>query len=302
MEKKDKSTFVIYLILCLITFLIAGYGYILHLNGFGTSGKVKKEVSNIITVFNDLSYIKNNEATIIAKYKNKGINVSYETERLDLNYHFLFEDVLGEKRLKIEYSPSSAATAEEIVKAMIDASSVINGNREKLIFENYKYTDFYTANLEEHGIEIRLYNGTITTTFAINENIFKKLQDTHFGEDLSVPYITFEELDNLNSDLELKKSFLLEKETMMLYAINKAPETILYISDSANDKNNTYETIMSAIKRINENIYKEILKNKFKFDKDYEGTNYKIEINPTEIENNHTMNSEQVIKITIMVN
>ena len=44
MEKKDKSTFVIYLILCLITFLIAGYGYILHLNGFGTSGKVKKEV------------------------------------------------------------------------------------------------------------------------------------------------------------------------------------------------------------------------------------------------------------------
>ena len=47
----------------------------------------------------------------------------------------------------------------------------------------------------------------------------------------------------------------------MLYAVNKGPETIIYVSDSANDETNIYETTMSAIKRVNENIYKEIIKN-----------------------------------------
>lgn len=302
MEKKDKSNFIIYLVLCLISFLIAGYGYILNISGFGSSGKIKKELSNIITVFNDISYIKNNAANIEATYKNKGINVKYETDRVDINYQFTYENILETKILTIKYTPNDASKVEEIIKGMLDASSIINGNQENALFENYKYTDFFSANLQEHGVEIRLNNGTITTRFVINENILKKLQDAHFGEDLSVPHITYEELTNLNSDLEIKKTFLLEKETMMIYAVNKEPETIIYVSDSENNETNTYETTMSAIKRINENIYKEILTNKIKFTANYEGNNYKIEINPTKIENNHTMNSDKVIKITIMIN
>lgn len=302
MEKKDKTNFIIYLVLCLISFFIAGYGYILNISGLGSSGKVKKELSNIITVFNDISYIKNNAADIQATYKNKGISVKYETDRVDIDYQFTYEDVLGRKILTIKYTPSDANKVEEIIKGMIDASSIVNGNQESKIYENYKYTDFFSANLQEHGVEIRLNNGTITTRFVINENIFKKLQDAHFGEDLSVPHITYEELTNLNSDLEIKKTFLLEKETMMIYAVNKEPETIIYVSDSENNETNTYETTMSAIKRINENIYKEILKNKIKFTENYKGTNYTIEVNPTTIENNHTMNSDKVIKITVTVN
>lgn len=302
MEKKDKTNFLICLVLCLLSFFIAGYGYMLNIGGIGSSGKIKKELDNIITVFNNISYIRGNGAKIHASYKNKGINVNYETERADIDYQFTYEEILGQKILTIKYTPNEATKVEEIVQGMIDASSIINGNKEKAIYENYKYTDFFSANLQEHGVEIRLNNGTITTRFLINENILKKLQDTHFNEDTSVPYITFEELTNLNSDLELKKTFLLEKETMMLYAVNKGPETIIYISDSANDETNTYETTMSAIKRINETIYKEIIKNKIKFTQNYDSTNYSIEINPLLIENDHTMNSDQVVKITIQIN
>lgn len=302
MEKKNKTSFIIYLILCLISFLIGGYGYMLNIGGLGSSGEIKKELSNIINVFNDISYIKSNVAEIQATYKNKGINVTYESERVDTNYQFTYEDVLGSKILTIKYTPNEATRAEEIIQGMIDASSIINGNREEEIFDAYKYSDFFTANLQEHGIEIRLNNGTITTRFVINENILKKLQAAHFNEELTVPYITYEELTNLNSDLEMKKTFFLEKETMMIYSVNKEPETILYVSDSSNDETNTFETIMSAIKRLDENIYKEILKNKIKFTENYEGSNYKIEINPETIENNQVMNSDKVIKITIMVN
>ncbi len=302
MEKKDKSKIFIYLLLCIISFIIAGYGYILNMSGQGSSGEIKKELSNIISVFNDISYIKGNVAKIQATYKNKGINVKYETDRVDVNYQFTYENILGKKILTIKYTPNDANIVEEIIQGMIDASSIINGNQEKIIFDNYKYTDFFTANLQEHGVEIRLNNGTLTTRFVINENILKKLQETHFGEDLSVPYITFEELSDFNNELEFKKSFLLDKETMMLYAVNKGPETIIYVSDSANDETNIYETTMSAIKRVNENIYKEIIKNKIKFTENYEGTNYKIELNPEKIENNHTMNSDKVIKVTIMIN
>ena len=300
MEKKDKSSFIIYLVLCLISFLIAGYGYMLNISGVGSSGKVKKELANIINVFNEISYIKNDAAEIKATYKNKGISVNYETERIDVDYQFTYEEILGKKILTIKYTPTSADKVEIIIKGMIDASSMLNGNHEQAIYEKYKYTDFFKANLQEHGVEVRLNNGTITTRFTINENILKKLQDTHFNEDLTVPYITFEELTNLNSDLEIKKSYLLEKETMMLYAVNKGPQTILYVSDSAKDETNTYETIMSAIKRIDEKIYKEIIKNKYKFTENYEGNNYIIELNPETIENEHTMNSDKVIKITII--
>ena len=63
------------------------------LNGYGKTGQIKQDLNKVIKVYNSLTQVKNNVASIKAKYKNKSIVVDYITEQVEIEYTFKYENV-----------------------------------------------------------------------------------------------------------------------------------------------------------------------------------------------------------------
>ena len=199
MAKEEQKNLLMWISLCLISFILCGLGIMFYYKGYGTNGRIRKNLLPIVEKFNKLGNIKAMGSKINAEYKEKQIIVNYITDSLDLDYIFTFEEKSELKMLKITYKETDDK-AQMIVNNMIDTISILNGNREKELFEKYKFENFYQTRISEHGIEAQKINGNIEVLIATEVNVIEKIREITF-EDVKIPYIAYDDIKNINNEL-----------------------------------------------------------------------------------------------------
>lgn len=297
MTKEDKTQLIIKLTLCALSFLICAYGFILRSNGYGKTGQIKKDLTEVIKVYNSLSQIENNVADIKAKYKNKSIVVNYSTKRVDIDYIFKYEKIGNLKTIKLEYKEGDSARAEDVTKAMIEAISVTAGNQEGKVFSQYTYLNFYKTELE-NGIKIESDDGTITIQIVLQTNLLDNIKDIFFEESLTT-HISIEDLTELTKDLKNNEKYLITKGNIMLYVVDQENTYEIYTSDRQQNVKNMYETIMSTLNILDKELYNELLTKNIDITNEVRNEKYSIDIKPEKITYNQIMNDEYVIKFAL---
>ena len=173
MSEINKKRLVIWGVIFVILLLIGGGGYALNYAGYGSEGKIRAEVTKYIEKFNNLEQVRtmNKSADKSAKagLSSDGIAVEYKNGKIKVKVNFKFVEENGIKYLQTTYN-SSDTSYEEVVKLMIDAVGVENGNMEGKIFQSFDYNDFYSTQLAQ-GIKLKKVNNTIDAKINLNANI-----------------------------------------------------------------------------------------------------------------------------------
>ena len=168
MTKEEQKKLLMWIALCLGSFILFGLGVMFYYKGYGTNGRIRKDLIPIVEIYNKLGNIKAMGSKINAEYKEQKIIINYVTDSLDLDYVFTYEEKSGLKILKTTFNETDDK-ASLIVNNMIDAISIKNGNREKEMFEKYKFANFYQTRISEHGIEAQKINGIIEVQISWEE-------------------------------------------------------------------------------------------------------------------------------------
>ena len=297
MTKKDKFHLIKWITLCALAFLLCAYGFILQLNGYGKTGKIRQDLTKIVKIYNSLSTTQNNIAKIKEKYKNKKIVVNYKLNEEETKYTFKYEKNGEFKTITITYLSKDSSKVEDIVKGMIEAISITAGNQEGKVFSQYKYQNFYKTELKD-GVSIRQNGNYITAQLVLETNLLENIKDIFFEESFTT-HVSIEDLEDLEKDLENNEKFLITKGNVMLYVVEKENEYLIYSSDKEQNKKNIYESIMSVISILNTDAYNDIINSKIDITQESIRNNYKSEINPEKIEYNQIMNNSFVVKVTL---
>lgn len=297
MTKKDKFHLIKWITLCALAFLLCAYGFILQLNGYGKTGKIRQDLTKIVKIYNSLSTTQNNIAKIKAKYKNKKIVVNYKLNEEETKYTFKYEKNGEFKTITITYLSKDSSKVEDIVKGIIEAISITAGNQEGKVFSQYKYQNFYKTELKD-GVSIRQNGNYITAQLVLETNLLENIKDIFFEESFTT-HVSIEDLEDLEKDLENNEKFLITKGNVMLYVVEKENEYLIYSSDKEQNKKNIYESIMSVISILNTDAYNDIINSKIDITQESIRNNYKSEINPEKIEYNQIMNNSFVVKVTL---
>lgn len=297
MAKEEQKNLLMWISLCLISFLLCGLGIMFYYKGYGTNGRIRKNLLPIVETFNKLGNIKAMGSKINAEYKEKQIIVNYITDSLDLDYIFTFEEKSELKMLKITYKETDDK-AQMIVNNMIDTISILNGNREKELFEKYKFENFYQTRISEHGIEAQKINGNIEVLIATEVNVIEKIREITF-EDVKIPYIAYDDIKNINNELKENSKYVKIKGTTMLYVVETKNKYIIYCSDETNNEEYIKKTLLTTVSLISPNVYSEITASKINIIKNITKKSYSIQTNPTKIEDNQVMNGSFIVNVTI---
>ena len=294
MSKEDKKQLIFKITLCALSFLICAYGFILRLNGYGKTGEIQKDLTEIVKIYNSLSQVEDNVADIKAKYRNKSIIVNYSTSRVDIDYEFKYEKIDNFKTIKLEYKEGDSARAEDVTRAMIEAVSMTAGNEEGKVFSQYTYQNFYKTQLKD-GIKIESNDGIVTIQIVLQTNLLDNIKDMFFEESLTT-HISIEDLSDLGRDLRNNQKFLITKGNIMLYVALENDTYEVYTSDKEENVKNMYESIMSVVNILNKNLYNELLNKNIDITNEITTDTYSIDIKPEQITFNQIMNDGYVIK------
>lgn len=179
MEGLTKKRFTVWMVLFVLLILLAGGGIGSHFMGYGKSGEVRKEVSPIIDRYNKLTAVvalnASEETKMKANLTSDGIQVTYVGKNGPSKTKFVYKTDGNLKYLEASYNRSEA-DAENIVKYMIDAVSVHNGNTENKVFERHNLNDFYSTTLVQ-GVRLSVNGSSITAKINIGTNILANLKD-----------------------------------------------------------------------------------------------------------------------------
>lgn len=276
MKKGNKTRLIVWGLVWIIVLTLGGFGYYSYLNGHGIKGEVRQNLKPIVETFNKLKGLetyKNAGITINAEIKDTEIIVTYKTTGATATFTFDYQNISNEKVLHMKYSSADEATANVIIKSMIESVSIINNHKEGEVFNRFKLEDFYNTTILE-GIQIK--NGSNENEIYIN--IGKSILDTKKPE-IKAVIIVRNDLNNLDAELTANKEFLLNKETVTLYVTESTKEYAIYIVDT-NETNDNYTSVTNVIKEItDEETYIKFTTNIKSLDKAQEFENIKITIN-----------------------
>ena len=252
MKKGNKGRLIFWGIIWIIVLALAGGGYYGYLSGHGVKGEVRHNLKPIVEKFNNLKGLesyKNAGITISAEIKGTQIVVTYKTTGATATFTFDYQTISTEKVLYMKYSSADEATANLIIKSMIESVSMVNGHNEGEVFDTYKYKleDFYNTSIID-GVQIKSVTNSNEVYIDINKSVIDGMNEKN--NNLNLIEITTEDLTTLKTDLETTNEFLKEKETVTLYILNTQTSYNIYITDTNTKGNKNYESVTNVIKEL----------------------------------------------------
>ncbi len=252
MKKGNKGRLIFWGIIWIIILALAGGGYYGYLSGHGVKGEVRHNLKPIVEKFNNLKGLesyKNAGITISAEIKGTQIVVTYKTTGATATFTFDYQTISTEKVLYMKYSSADEATANLIIKSMIESVSMVNGHNEGEVFDTYKYKleDFYNTSIID-GVQIKSVTNSNEVYIDINKSVIDGMNEKN--NNLNLIEITTEDLTTLKTDLETTNEFLKEKETVTLYILNTQTSYNIYITDTNTKGNKNYESVTNVIKEL----------------------------------------------------
>ncbi len=197
----NKKRLLVWGVIFAIFLIIGGGGFALNYLGYGNSGKVRTEVNSYVDRFNNLSQVKNlnniEGRKVKANLTDSGISVNYKNNAINFTVNFEYKEESGVKYLDTVYNSNDPAQ-EDVVKLMIDAVGVENGNIEGTIFKTFEYSDFYTTQLAQ-GIKLKKINNNVNAKINLKANILA-ISDSGSGSEETITYILVDDTSKNVSD------------------------------------------------------------------------------------------------------
>lgn len=252
MKKGNKGRLIFWGIIWIIVLALAGFGYYSYLSGHGVKGEVRHNLKPIVEKFNSLKGLESYKKagiTINAEIKDTQIIVTYKTTGATATFTFDYQKISTERVLYMKYSSADEATANLIIKSMIESVSMVNGYNEGEVFDVYKYKleDFYNTSIID-GVQIKSVTNSNEVYIDINKSVIDGMKEKN--NNLNLIEITSEDLTTLKTDLETTNEFLKDKETVTLYIINTPTSYNIYITDTNTKGNKNYESVTNVIKEL----------------------------------------------------
>lgn len=307
MKKGNKTRLIFWGIIWIVVLALAGFGYYSYLNGHGIKGEVRHNLKPIVEKFNNLKGLetyKNAGIDINAEIKDTQIVVSYKTSGATASFTFDYQNIASEKVLYMKYSTADEATANLIIKSMIESVSIVNGHTEGEVFNTYKLEDFFNTTILE-GVQIKSVTNGNEIYIDINKSVIDGLKNSGNNENNNTENntpvtINDEDLNSLKNELTAQKESLIQKETVTLYITESDTEYIIYIVDTKDDNNN-YTSVSNVIKTLtNEETLSKFNANIKDLNSNQQFENIKVTINKdvTSIEKLTVKNNVTEIVIT----
>ena len=251
MKKGNKTRLIFWGIIWIVVLALAGFGYYSYLNGHGIKGEVRHNLKPIVEKFNNLKGLetyKNAGIDISAEIKDTQIIVNYKTSGATAAFTFDYQNIASEKVLYMKYSTADEATANLIIKSMIESVSIVNGHTEGEVFNRYKLEDFFNTTILE-GVQIKSVTNGNEIYIDINKSIIDGIKNNENNTENTIVSINEEDLNTLKNDLTTQKESLIQKDTITLYVTENDKEYTIYIVDT-NQKNNNYTSVSNVIKTL----------------------------------------------------
>ena len=131
MKKGNKTRLIFWSIVWVIVLILGGFGYYSYLSGHGVKGEVRHNLKPIVEKFNGLNGLESYKSAginITAEINGTQIVVTYKTSGATATFTFDYQTIATEKILYMKYSSADEATANLIIKSMIESVSMLNGN------------------------------------------------------------------------------------------------------------------------------------------------------------------------------
>lgn len=249
MKKGNKTRLIFWGIIWIVVLGLAGFGYYSYLNGHGIKGEVRHNLKPIVEKFNNLKGLeayKKAGIDISAEIKETQIVVNYKTSGATASFTFDYQNIASEKVLYMKYSTADEATANLIIKSMIESVSIVNGHTEGEVFNTYKLEDFFNTTILE-GVQIKSVTNGNEIYIDINKSIIDGIKNNENNTENTIVSINEEDLNTLKNDLTTQKESLIQKDTITLYVTENTKEYTIYIVDT-NQNNNNYISVSNVIK------------------------------------------------------
>ncbi|MCI7332580.1 MAG: hypothetical protein MSH48_02795 [Mollicutes bacterium] len=249
MKKGNKTRLIFWGIIWIVVLSLAGFGYYSYLNGHGIKGEVRHNLKPIVEKFNNLKGLeayKKAGIDISAEIKETQIVVNYKTSGATASFTFDYQNIASEKVLYMKYSTADEATANLIIKSMIESVSIVNGHTEGEVFNRYKLEDFFNTTILE-GVQIKSVTNGNEIYIDINKSIIDGIKNNENNTENTIVSINEEDLNTLKNDLTTQKESLIQKDTITLYVTENTKEYTIYIVDT-NQNNNNYISVSNVIK------------------------------------------------------
>lgn len=207
MKKGNKTRLIFWGIIWIVVLALAGFGYYSYLNGHGIKGEVRHNLKPIVEKFNNLKGLetyKNAGIDISAEIKDTQIIVNYKTSGATASFTFDYQNIASEKVLYMKYSTADEATANLIIKSMIESVSIVNGHTEGEVFNTYKLEDFLNTTILE-GVQIKSVTNGNEIYIDINKSIIDGLKNSNNNQENTDTTITEEDLTSLKNELTIQK-------------------------------------------------------------------------------------------------
>ena len=249
MKKGNKTRLIFWGIIWIVVLGLAGFGYYSYLNGHGIKGEVRHNLKPIVEKFNNLKGLeayKKAGIDISAEIKETQIVVNYKTSGATASFTFDYQNIASEKVLYMKYSTADEATANLIIKSMIESVSIVNGHTEGEVFNTYKLEDFFNTTIIE-GVQIKSVTNGNEIYIDINKSIIDGIKNNENNTENTIVSINEKDLYTLKNDLTTQKEALIQKDTVTLYVTENDKEYKIYIVDT-NQNNNNYISVSNVIK------------------------------------------------------
>lgn len=249
MKKGNKTRLLFWGIIWIVVLGLAGFGYYSYLNGHGIKGEVRHNLKPIVEKFNNLKGLEGYKKAgidISAEIKETQIVVNYKTSGATASFTFDYQNIASEKVLYMKYSTADEATANLIIKSMIESVSIVNGHTEGEVFNKYKLEDFFNTTIIE-GVQIKSVTNGNEIYIDINKSIIDGIKNNENNTENTIVSINEEDLNTLKNDLTTQKEALIQKDTVTLYVTENTKEYTIYIVDT-NQNNNNYISVSNVIK------------------------------------------------------
>ncbi len=254
MKKGNKTRLLFWGIVWIIVLALAGGGYYSYLSGHGVKGEVRHNLKPIVEKFNNLKGLESYKSAginITAEIKGTQIIVTYKTTGATATFTFDYQTIATEKVLYMKYSSADEATANLIIKSMIESVSMVNGHNEGEVFNTYKLEDFYNTSILD-GVQIKSVTNSNEVYIGINKSVIDGMKNKNNNTNLTE--ITAEDLATLKADLGATNEFYKEKDSTTLYILNTQTSYNIYISDTNAKSNKIYKSITNVIKELTDEV------------------------------------------------
>lgn len=298
MEKGNKNRLIVWGGIWLFCLLIGIGGLVSFYNGYGRIGQARKKLAPVVEKFNEVDTIIRYGGIKAEIVKDK-IVVTQTSGSSTKKYEYEYSVENGRDIITNVYNKNDSVVGETIAKGMIDAVYKLNGGTGS-VFEEYQYTVFKNTTTDM-GVNL-LVGDNNQIKINLNENIVQNIKDIQENiDDNQINYINANDLLKLKDDLKENGNVKLEKNTIVVFIIEKENNYVIYAYDSDRASTKLKDSLDNIILKLNESAWNSAVAKDEKYHSASNGDGYKVETEYDDVDNigKEFIDGAVIIKVTV---